>query len=184
MAIDSENSNGTELDGRRLSRDTATGEPLAESGTLSLDTRFVIDFRLLPGSPSGRPQIENFPQWAGASAAPSGSAPGSVILDPTALGGMTFEPRSPPTMRRAIWLFSGLAFGCEPSLALSFAAADGLRPVQGYVHFHHGQFWLENLDGNGAVTIDGIMLGSHEIAPIANGMRLRIGASEFTVEVE
>ncbi len=184
MALDSDNSNGTELDGRRLSRDTATGEPLPESGAISLDTRFIIDFRLLPGSPSGRPQIDNLPQWAGAATASSGSSPGSVVLDPAALGGMVFEPRSPATMRRAVWLLSGLAFGCDPSLALYAASADGLRPVQGYVHHHLGHFWLENLDGNGAVVLDGIMLGANEIAPLTNGLRLRIGASEFVLDVE
>ena len=184
MALDSDNSNGTELDGRRLSRDTATGEPLPESGALSLDTRFMIDFRLLPGSPAGRPQIENLAQWAGAATANSGSSPGSVVLDPTALGGMVFEPRMPPTMRRAVWLLSGLAFGSEPSLALAMPAADGLRAVQGYVHHHLGHFWLENLDGNGAVVVDGIMLGAQEIAPLATGMRVRIGGSEFAIDVE
>ncbi len=184
MALDSENSNGTELDGRRLSRDTATGEPLPESGALSLDTRFIIDFRLLPGSPSGRPQIDNLPQWAGAATAASGSSPGSVVLDPAALGGMVFEPRSAPTMRRAIWLLSGLAFGGDPALALNAPPADGLRPVQGYIHHHLGHFWLENLDGNGAVVLDGIMLGANEIAPLTNGLRLRIGASEFVLDVE
>jgi hypothetical protein len=184
MALDSDNSNGTELDGRRLSRDTATGEPLPENGAIALDTRFIIDFRLLPGSPAGRPQIENLPQWAGAATASSGSAPGSVVLDPTALGGMVFEPRSPATMRNAIWLLSGLAFGCDPSLALHAPAADGLRPVQGYIHHHVGHFWLENLDGNGSVVLDGIMLGANEIAPLTNGLRLRIGGSEFVLDVE
>lgn len=184
MAIDSENSNGTELDGRRLPRSTTTGEPLPESGTLALDTRFLVDFRLLPGSPAGRPQIDNLAQWSGAGSAPAASSPGSVALDPAALGGVIFEPRTAPTMRRAVWLLTGLAFGSNPALALSAPAADGLRPVQGYIHHHHGQFWLENLDGNGAVVLDGIMLGANEVAPLVTGQHLRIGALDFTVEVE
>lgn len=184
MAIDSENSNGTELDERRLPRSTATGEPLPESGVLALDTRYVIDFRLVPGSPSGRPQVDNLPQWAGASAAANVSSPGSVALDPTALGGVIFEPRCTTTMRRAVWLLSGIAFGSDPGLALSAPATEGLRPVQGYIHHHLGQFWLENLDGNGAVMLDGIMLGGNEVAPLVTGQKLRLGTVDFVIDVE
>ena len=183
-AIDSESSNGTELDERRLPRSTATGEPLPESGILALDTRYVIDFRLLPGSPAGRPQIDNLPQWAGATAAAPGSSPGSVALDPTALGGMIFQPRCETTIRRAVWLLSGIAFGSDAGLALSAPAAEGLRPVQGYLHHHRGHFWIENLDGNGAVMLDGIMLGGNEIAPLVTGQKLRLGAVDFLVDVE
>ena len=184
MAIDSENSNGTELDERRLPRSTATGEPLPETGVLALDTRYVIDFHLLPGSPSGRPQIDNLPQWTGAATGKSGSSPGSVTLDPTALGGMTFQPRCATTIRRAVWLLSAIAFGSDPSLALSAPAVEGLRPVQGYIHHYLGQFWLENLDGNGAVMLDGIMLGGNEIAPLVSGQKLRLGVVDFVIDVE
>jgi hypothetical protein len=97
---------------------------------------------------------------------------------------MVFEPRSPATMRHAIWLLSGLAFGSDAALALSAPAADGLKPVQGYLHHHLGHFWLENLDGNGAVVLDGIVLGSNEIAPLTNGQRLRLGATEFVLDIE
>ncbi len=92
-----------------LHRDTATGEPPARKrrhlARHALCHRFPLAARLA----SGRPQIDNLPQWAGAATAASGSSPGSVVLDPAALGGLVFEPRSPATMRRAVWLLSGLS---------------------------------------------------------------------------
>ncbi len=183
FACDSETSNGTELDGRPLPKN-ATGEPLPERGHLALDTRFRVDFHILPGSPTGSPQIENLTGWTGVSSPTSIQPPPSIAIDPTAVGGVMFTTKTAPALRRAVWLLASLAFGADPALPLSFPLATGLQPLQGYVHHYLGHFWLENLDGNGAVQVDSIALGAGEIAPLVGGQRLRVGALEFQLAVE
>lgn len=183
MACDAENSNGTELDSRPLPKN-AVGEPIPERGVISLDTRFKVDVHTLPGSPNGAPQIENLAMWLGTSSPTSIQAPPSVVIDPTALGGVTVIPRTPLAVRRPLWLLSSLAFGADPALPLSFPGGTNLQALQGYFHFHLGHFWIETLDGSGAVEVDNVVLAAGEIAPLASGQRLRIGDVQYQLTIE
>ncbi|MBS0656760.1 MAG: protein kinase [Verrucomicrobia bacterium] len=182
MACDAENSNGTELDGRPLPKN-AVGEPIPERGVISLDTRYRVDVQTLPGSPNGTPQIENLPLWTGASSPTSIQAPPSVVVDPTALGGVTVVPRTPLAVRRPVWLLSSLAFGADPALPLAFPPGGNLQPLQGYFHYHLGHFWVESIDIGGGVEVDGIVLSGGEIAPLIGGQRLRLGDVQYQIEL-
>ncbi len=182
-ARDVDTSNGTELDGHPLAKSTE-GVPLPERGWLALDTRFRIDFQIVPGSPGGAPQIENVTSWSGVSSPTSITPPPSIVIDPSAIGAVVFATKMPFAVRRPLWLISSLAYGSDPAFALAMPPATGLQPLQGYLHHHLGHFWLENLEAPGAVQVNASVLATSEIAPLVAGQRVRIGASEFLLSLE
>jgi hypothetical protein len=168
---DNASANGTLFDGVPLDEN---GTSLPRQGRLLLAGAVEIDFDRVPPGVENDPVIGNARQWAG----PPATAP----LQRGALRFEIYPPEDQPL--NAIWLLSDGTFGTSRSNAIAMAADATLAEVQGRFHHYRGCFWVETLVANNAVQVDQLSLRPGEIAPLATGQQLRIGARTWRVKLE
>jgi hypothetical protein len=170
--------NGTWLDGTRLT----AGAPalLRERGLLNLGGTYALDVRHDAGETLGAP--------AGGDA---GNQPGPAAPEPpasgetrAATGAVRCVPRDGElALWDAVWVITAAAFGCGAANPIRLAL-PGVAETQGRFHHWRGGFWLDQAREDGAVVLDGRALRAGELAPLAAGRRLRLGAVEFDIELE
>ena len=120
--------------------------------------------------------VARFPSTlAGDSAAPHEETP---------RGSLSFSSSSPNTLpQHVLWLLTDGSFGTSRAnpLPLDFS---GLADIQGRFHHDQGMFWIESIADNGGVEVEGVALSHGLVAPLAQGMTVRLGSQLFRVGLE
>ena len=99
-------------------------------------------------------------------------------------GSVSFAARSPHALpQRALWILTDGSFGSNAANPLPLDL-PGLAEIQGRFHHDQGLFWIESVVDNSAVEVDGVTLLRGQIAPLGQGMRVRLGGQAFQVAVE
>ncbi len=168
---DNASANGSLFDGVPLDEN---GTQLPRQGRLLLAGAIEVDFDRVPPGVESDPVISNARQWAGPPATP-----------PLLRGAVRFEvvpPEAQPL--NAVWLHTDGTFGTSRSNAIVMTSDPTLAEVQGRFHHYRGCFWIETLVANSAVQVDRLTLRPGEIAPLATGQQLRLGARTWRVKLE
>ena len=163
--------NGSRLDGRLVSPDHPL--PISHRAILSLGDEYFLEIiPLLHPTPREWPPGQ-LAAWPGADSPPR---------EP--LGALVCEPRNgQPLIRRSVWLFSEIGFGTDASGRIVWdTRAAGESPAA--FHHHRGCFWLRNHSFAAAsLAIGGTALAAGQVAPIATGQTVLLGAARFTAEI-
>lgn len=163
--------NGTTLDDEPLDSDSP--EPLRERALLTLGGVYSLEVIPLVSPASPPLKISNL---AGGPAVPA---------SPPELGGAVFfiPAHRQPAVRHAVWMFSRAGFGLDAAQRIVWdERGRGTSPAS---FFHdRGCFWLGNRTlPDDALEVAGAALARGQLAPLAKGQALRIGALHFTVEL-
>lgn len=167
---DNASANGTLFDNVPLDEN---GTGLPRQGRLQLAGAVELDFDRIAPDAEQDPVIGNARAWNGPAAKPPG-ARGAVRFEVVA---------DEPQPLNAVWLLSDAAFGSSRSNAITLVET-GVAEVQGRFYHFRGCFWIETLAANSAVQLDHLTLRPGEIAPLATGQQLRIGARTWRVKLE
>ena len=159
--------NGSTFNGHPL---TATaGSPVRRRGLLTLGELYAID--LVPHfSEPGDFLVEGLPEWQDQSS----DVHGAIVFAPR-----LFEP----TIRDAVWIFTRLDFALRPTGGPAWVAADPGN-VATFLRCN-GEFWLVNADlPRGELVVDSHVLRDGDAVPLTTARSLRLGAREYSIEVE
>lgn len=170
--------NGAYFNGEALEIDGGDAV-LRDQARLSLGAspgkRYRIDLQHYPAEGSPAPEAENHRFWPGPGPEEK-PVTGCVVLRPA---------ECPPAFRRCLWLFTEADFGSGEGNPITLPDS-GLASSQGLFHHYRGCFWIENsADGRdtAAVRVNGQRLRAGELAPLADGITLELGAARFRVEL-
>jgi hypothetical protein len=168
---DNETSNGTAIAGEALN--TKEGEALAGRTILKLAETYSLDVNPFSSfSPEG-PAILNLRNWNGP----------KVATPSTLRGSVRFIPMTPQVLaQNSVWVLSDGAFGTSRANPI-IVDISGVAEIQGRVHHHLGNFWIESAVDNGGVSINGARLDPGFIAPLTSGQLLKLGAVTFRVTI-
>lgn len=100
------------------------------------------------------------------------------------LGAMVCAPcHGQPVIRHSVWLFSEVGFGTDYLERIIWdTRAVGESPAA--FHFHRGAFWLRNHSLPAAeITVGSTALACDHAAPLASGSTVRLGGTDYTVEI-
>jgi len=158
--------NGSVLDGHLLSPDHPT--PILHRAILALGQEYFLELiPLLHPTPR---------EWPG--------APGSDAPPSAPLGALVCEPRNgQPVIRRSAWLFSELGFGVDYCGRLGWDTRDAGESPAAF-HFHRGSFWLRNRSlPDTSLTINATAVARDQVAPLSSSQTVRLGSTNFSVEI-
>lgn len=159
--------NGSTFNGQPLNANA--GAPVRRRGMLTLGELYAIDLVPLFSEPHDF-LVEGLPEWRD--------------LPSDAHGAIVFAPRlCEPTLRDAAWIFTRLDFALRPT-----GGPAWLPPDPGNVATFlrcKGEFWLVNANlPHGELIVDGHDLSDGDAVPLTSASTLRLGAREYSIEVE
>ena len=149
---------------------TATaGLPVRRRGMLTLGELYAID--LIPlFCERDDFLVAGLPEWRGQLS----EVHGAIVFAPRLLE---------PTMRDAAWIFTRLDFALRPTGGPAWLPPD---PGNAATFLHcNGEFWLVNANlPSGEIYVDAHDLSDGDAVPLTSARSLRLGAREYSVEVE
>ncbi len=159
--------NGSGFDGHPLSASEPTA--VRRRGLVTLGEFYAIE--LIPHfSEPGDFLVEGLPEWRGQ--APEIS--GAIVFAPCLLE---------PTLRDAAWLFTRLDFALRPTGGPAWLPPGAKSPAT-FLRCN-GEFWLVNARlPMGELCVDSLELRDGDAVPLTAARTLRLGAREYSVEVE
>jgi len=167
---DNTSTNGTVLDGQTIDQ---AGIVLERRGRLLLAGAVEVELTRFDSALTGEPSIGNARNWHGPAAKPAVLA-----------GAVRCEVRAAePQPLNATWILTDGAFGTSRSNAVVLEWSE-LSEIQGRFHHYRGCFWIENLADTGVVRVENHTLHPGEIAPLATGQQIRLGARTFRLNIE
>jgi hypothetical protein len=136
--------------------------------------RYSIGVVPLVSRPFAETQIANLANWAG-------NNPPVATPPPLPIAGVAFRPPAGATItRQAFWLLSGAGLEILPNGEIIWS--DDEAPSQAILH-RAGSFWVVRLSNASVVKVGGTTLATGEVAPLAAGQELQLGAVRFAVSV-
>lgn len=100
------------------------------------------------------------------------------------IGAVRFTPlNSEFAFYQPVWVLSDATFGTGERNPIIIRSA-GISEVNGRIHYHGGQFWLESFAGKSEIFLNGRLVHPEEILPISRDGSVRIGQSEFHIVID
>jgi hypothetical protein len=161
--------NGSYLDGTPLLPDPPT--PLTHRARLRLGEEYALELIALLAAPRTW-EIENVAAWSGPQGDRAHALQGALICQPA---------HGQPVIRHAVWLFTEAGFALDAKDQLVWDTRDrGDSPAT--FHHHRNSFWLSNRAlPDTALACQDTPIRPGEIAPLAPGQTVRLGARTYTV---
>ena len=159
--------NGSAFDGQALT--AKSGTPVRRRGLLALGELYAVELVPLLAE-SDDFLVEGHPEWGGQQT----EIHGAIVFAPVVLE---------PTLRDAAWIFTRLDFTLRPHGRPAWLPPKRGNPAA-FLRCD-GRFWLANV----SLPDDAVRLGDHRITPgeaipLAAGESLRLGAREYSIEIE
>lgn len=159
--------NGSTFDGGTL--DSVSAVPIRKRGLLTMGELYAIELVPLFSEPDDF-LVEGLPEWRGH----AGEVHGAIVFAPRLLE---------PTLRDAAWIFTRLDFALRPTGGPAWVAPDAGNTAT-FLRCD-GEFWLVNAYlPTGALAVDDHDLRDGDAVPLTTARSLRLGAREYSVEVE
>ncbi len=163
--------NGSTLDGQPLAHDRAT--QILQRAVLTLAGRYALEVRPYL-APLDDFEIENFAALPGFYADGTPEVRGAVVFA---------RCDGEPMLRETVWLFTRVDFAIGQSGRPIWLPSARSNPAA-FLRLG-GRFWLVNANLSGdALRLNGRSLSPGEAAPLTDGLPLRVGAREYSVEIE
>lgn len=170
---DRPSSNGSSWNDATLNAGKATS--VSAMGVIALSPsgcRYCIGVVPLVARPFAETEIANLADWAG-------NHPPVVTPAPLPIAGVAFRPPAGATVtRQAFWLLSGAGVEIFPTGEIIWS--DDEAPSQAILH-RAGSFWVVRLGAASIVKVAGTTLAVGEVAPLAAGLELQLGAVRFAI---